>query len=147
MYLNAFFSVTLQWRASADSPPMIQCSSCVTCRRSSDPTSFSSPTSSAMRPDCSRFEILSITPISHCLSVVRVIRIDYCSPYSHRRVVFWASPPFWQSSTPKAWVPRYLSWEQKAWPLMLKHASPWWSTWWRRSCRTWGTPSRRYCVE
>lgn len=53
---NSFLSVLLflQWQTSADSPPKMQYSSCVTCRRSSDPTSSSSPTLSVMQPDCSR---------------------------------------------------------------------------------------------
>lgn len=71
-----YFSVTLslQWQKLADSPPRIQCSSCVTCRRSSDPTSSSSPTSSAMQPGCSRLEILPPhTCLTYQQTVVRIV--------------------------------------------------------------------------
>lgn len=65
MHLNTTcsFSVLLllQCQKLADSPPRMQCSSCVICRRSSDPTSSSSPTSSAMRPECCRLESLACT--------------------------------------------------------------------------------------
>lgn len=147
---NLSFSVTLllQWqKALAGSPPRMQCSSCVTCKRSSDPTSSSSPTSSAMLPDYSRLEIYSTTQLSQSLSVIPVkLSINNFSPPSHRPVVSWTSPPFWQSSTLKVWVPQYQSWEHQTWQLMLKHPSPWWSRRWRRSWRPWGTPNRLYCV-
>lgn len=64
-----------------------------------------------------------------------------------RPVAFWASHPFWRSSTREAWVPRCPSWERKTWRLTLKRHSPWWSRRWRRSCRSWGTLSRLFCVE
>lgn len=131
---SLLFSVTLllQWQTSAGSPPRIRCSCCVTCKRSSDPTSSSSPTSSAMQPDCSRLENTHHhTRLSQCLLVCIILyrsdgTICLLSSPPHRPVVFWASPPLWQSSTPKAWVPRCRSWEQRTCQRTLKLHSPWW---------------------
>lgn len=64
-YLCFSVTLSLQWQKLADSPPRIRCSSCVTCRRSSGPTSSSSPISSAMQPGCSRLELLTSTHLSH----------------------------------------------------------------------------------